>query len=235
MSELPYGIIIMTIDAYRPIEPNHYHLYHFIDGKPKELTSDIVDDINILSIYKNVMATIDCGKYGDEIKIFIKQNVEHDELDKNNPGLTDMLQSIKDDSSGFKTIIVKKNAKIEDYTNDKLKVLGLDYLRKPLTNDFNFSKMSNPITEKDFWDNVNIIFDPAIINIKTVYFFGDIFFDSSPSDPDCINGIHNIHFNQNNTGRFIYENRVNGDGAVIIDNGNDKYDLLLIKFVKQTE
>lgn len=234
MSELPYGVIAMTIDAYHAVRPNHYQFYHFINKKPDNLNYDITD-IDVLNEYENIMATVDCGKYKDEIKIYKKQDVTADELNENNPGLTDILDNVKVNFLGYKTIIVKKDAKKDEYTDDKLKALGLDYIRKPLTNDFSFKIMDGPITEKDFWNNVNVIFDPAIKDNKIVYFFGDIFFDSSKSDRDCVTGIHNIHLNQNNTGKYVHENRVNGDGCVIIDNGDNKYDLLLIKFVKQTE
>src|SRR5688500_18551825 len=101
MSQLPYGVIAMIMDSYLPVTHNHYQFYHFIDKTSSELTYDIVDN-DTLNTHRNIMATIDCGKYGDEIRIYIKQNITYEELDKNNPGLTDTLQSIKLDSSGFK-------------------------------------------------------------------------------------------------------------------------------------
>lgn len=215
--DVPYGVMTMKVDKYHLVS-DHYHFINFLDES------------------SNTLATVNVGMKGDEVKVFLEQNVKASELNTHNPNLTDTLEYIKNNNHQYNLTVVKSNAfDNSSYTDEKYRVLGLDYIRKPLHPDFNFDKMSEYLTEKNFWSYVQPILQPAIDNKCYIHFFGDIFYDSPNNDPGCVVGIHDIHLNQNNTGRFVKEDRINGDGAIIIDNGDNTYGLILIKFVLQYE
>ncbi|CEI41854.1 hypothetical protein FVEN_g3799 [Fusarium venenatum] len=108
----------------------------------------------------------------------------------------------------------------------RLDGLALDYIRSNL-----FSRGSGRIlphdvdgADNDILDQLKPIIDRAISTEATVYIYGSEFNDGK--------GIHNVHMNQGNSGRWLKDNGVFQDGALIFQ-FEDHWEAVFIGFASQ--
>ncbi|SPJ71781.1 uncharacterized protein FTOL_01509 [Fusarium torulosum] len=111
-------------------------------------------------------------------------------------------------------------------SEQKLDGLALDFIRSNL-----FSRASGRIlphdvdgANNDILDQLRPIIERAISAKATVYIYGSQFSSGK--------GIHNIHMNQGNSGRWKADNGTFQDGAIIFDFG-DHWEAVFIAFASQ--
>ncbi|KAF5653935.1 hypothetical protein F25303_1796 [Fusarium sp. NRRL 25303] len=111
-------------------------------------------------------------------------------------------------------------------TEQTLNGLALDYIRSNL-----FSRASGRIlphdvdgADNDILDQLRPIIDKAISTRATVYIYGSEFNDGK--------GIHNVHMNQGNSGRWVKDNGVFQDGGLIFQ-FEDHWEAVFIGFASQ--
>ncbi|KAF4340070.1 yukJ [Fusarium beomiforme] len=108
----------------------------------------------------------------------------------------------------------------------KLDGLALDFIRSNLFDPTNGRILSHDIdnTGHDMLDQLRPILDRAISQKSRVYIYGSQFSDGT--------GIHDIHMNQGNAGRWGRENGVFQDGALIFE-FVDHWEAVFIGFASQ--
>jgi uncharacterized protein YukJ len=135
--------------------------------------------------------------------------------------------------SDFTHGITEKLAKLNNGFNllagtseQKLDGLALDFIRSNL-----FSRTSGHIlphdvdgANNDILDHLRPIIERAISAKATVYIYGSQFSSGK--------GIHNVHMNQGNSGRWKDDNGTFQDGAIIFDFG-DHWEAVFIAFASQ--
>jgi len=104
--------------------------------------------------------------------------------------------------------------------------LALDYIRGNLFNRNTGRILPHDVDgpNNDIIDQLKPILDRAIAHKATVYIYGSAF--------DNGKGIHNVHMNQGNSGKWLKDNGVLQDGGVIIQFA-DHWEAVFIGFASQ--
>ncbi|KAF5703230.1 yukJ [Fusarium mundagurra] len=104
--------------------------------------------------------------------------------------------------------------------------LALDYIRSNLFNRASGRILPHDVdgADNDILDQLRPIIDRAISAQATVYIYGSEFNDGK--------GIHNVHMNQGNSGRWLKDNGVFQDGGLIFQFG-DHWEAVFIGFASQ--
>ncbi|KAH6953551.1 hypothetical protein DER45DRAFT_576051 [Fusarium avenaceum] len=130
-------------------------------------------------------------------------------------GVTDKLAKL---SNGFHLLAGTSEQKPDG--------LALDFIRSDL-----FSHASGRVlphdeagANNDILDQLKPIVDRAIKAKSTVYIYGSKFSSGK--------GVHNIHMNQGNAGRWANDNGIFQDGALIFDFG-DHWEAVFLAFASQ--
>ncbi|KAH7207886.1 uncharacterized protein BKA55DRAFT_263959 [Fusarium redolens] len=111
-------------------------------------------------------------------------------------------------------------------SEQRLDGLALDYIRSNLFNRVNGRILPHDVdgADNDILDQLKPIIDRAISAKATVYIYGSEF--------DRGKGIHNIHMNQGNSGRWLKDNGVFQDGGLIFE-FEDHWEAVFIGFASQ--
>jgi len=104
--------------------------------------------------------------------------------------------------------------------------LALDYIRSNLFNRINGRILPHDIdgADNDILDQLKPVVDKAISAEATVYIYGSEFSRGK--------GIHNVHMNQGNSGRWADDNGVFQDGGLIFE-FEDHWEAVFIGFASQ--
>jgi len=115
---------------------------------------------------------------------------------------------------------------LSDSSEQKLDGLALDYIRSNLFSRGNGRVLDHDIdgADNDILDQLRPIIERAITAEAIVYIYGSRFSDGK--------GIHNIHMNQGNSGRWERDNGVFQDGALIFE-FKDHWEAVFIGFASQ--
>ncbi|KAH7242739.1 hypothetical protein BKA59DRAFT_530607 [Fusarium tricinctum] len=131
-------------------------------------------------------------------------------------GVTDKLAKLKD---GFHLLAGTSEQKPDG--------LALDFIRSDLFNHASGRILPHDAAgpNNDIIDQLRPIVDRAISAKSTVYIYGSQFSSGK--------GVHNIHMNQGNPGRWADDNGIFQDGALIFDFG-DHWEAVFIAFASQS-
>nr|CEG04579.1 unnamed protein product [Fusarium clavum]CEG05787.1 unnamed protein product [Fusarium clavum] len=115
---------------------------------------------------------------------------------------------------------------LADTSEQSLDGLALDYIRSNLFNRVNGRILQHDIDgpDNDILDQLKPIIDKAISAKATVYIYGSEFSSGK--------GIHNVHMNQGNSGRWDDDNGVFQDGGLIFE-FEDHWEAVFIGFASQ--
>jgi uncharacterized protein YukJ len=105
--------------------------------------------------------------------------------------------------------------------------LALDYLRSGIVEVTNGRLLPHdvPGDQNDIVDLLEPFFKTAIEKKATVYLYGEQF--------DGKDGVHDVHMNQGNTGRFKSQNGILQDGGVLVEFDDGHWEALLLAFASQ--
>ncbi|KAF5594895.1 yukJ [Fusarium subglutinans] len=111
-------------------------------------------------------------------------------------------------------------------SEQRLDGLALDYIRSNLFNRAVGRILPHDVdgADNDILDQLRPIIDRAISTKATVYIYGSEFNDGK--------GIHNVHMNQGNSGRWLKDNGVFQDGGLIFQ-FEDHWEAVFIGFASQ--
>lgn len=143
-------------------------------------------------------------------------------------------------SQTFRNHIVDELEKLKDFgfhflegtDEQRLGGLALDYIRGNLFQTQTGRILPHDIEgeDNDIIDVLKPILDRAIPNKATIYLYGSHFNNGK--------GIHNVHMNQGNPGRFAKDNGVFQDGGLVLhfnedESNDDHWEAVFIGFASQ--
>ncbi|KAF4944757.1 hypothetical protein FGADI_12462 [Fusarium gaditjirri] len=206
--------------------------YHIFRSRERVLTDNSLPNIQpflLLLIVLRYLPFTMVKDYG----VWRAKPVSYTFEDRSEDSHTPHLSLYFDDVSNFTYDVTTKLAELRNgfrhlqgTSEQRLGGLALDYIRSNL-----FSRASGRIlphdvdgADNDILDQLKPIIDRAISTEATVYIYGSEFNDGK--------GIHNVHMNQGNSGRWLKDNGVFQDGALIFQ-FEDHWEAVFIGFASQ--
>ncbi|OPD56738.1 YukJ family protein [Bacillus anthracis] len=124
--------------------------------------------------------------------------------------------------------------------NENNKEIALDYIRSQLFDPSTMKILPSDLEGKDndLHDLLNKYIEKAIKEKATIYIYGSKFGPEKKEDKvfhfKPTNGMHNVHMNQGNEGRFKKDNGIYHDGGILIQYKNDYWVAIFLAFQSQS-
>ena len=125
--------------------------------------------------------------------------------------------------------------------NENNREIALDYIRSQLFDPARMTTLPSDLDgeDNDLHDLLNKYILTAIDERATIYIYGSKFSNShSQEDPifhfSPVKGMHNVHMNQGNEGRFEGDNGIYHDGGILIQYRNNHWVAIFLAFQSQS-